>query len=392
MPRNVLSKRRKQILLLIAAAGFIFITFQIFSLSALNISNRLSALRAMDEDGEVGINIVRGNRHVRNQAIEEFDMHVEVDVDQRKAIRADNSDNHVLKVKPVESNDLPPEGSKVGEESSVDVASLPRGVHRTDGKYYKQIEGNMFLCLNKKKNIPFSQVNDDFCDCDDGSDEPGTSACLNGRFFCTHQIPDQRPQSIPSSRVNDGLCDCCDGSDEWGEIPPPPAVQRAARNTATVLTVPCQNLCNKVIQRKEEDEKIREIGKRHRLEYIKAAAHLHGEEKEKFGPDGVFFKLSRSCFPLKSSGYEYTICPFKSVKQQQFPRASKLLGENPEWEYMSEGLYILNMLNGASHLCPGEMPRKSVISFLCGMNDRVLSILEQETCVYSIKFSTPAAC
>ncbi|XP_060066324.1 glucosidase 2 subunit beta-like [Ylistrum balloti] len=392
MPRNVLTKRKKHILLLILSAGFIFLTFQIFSLSALNISSRLSALRAMEEDGEVGINLVRGNRHRRNQAIEEFDMHVEIDVDQGKSVREGNFENHDLKFKPVDINHQPQGGGERGENLAIDVSNLPTGVHRTDAKFYKKIEGNMFLCRDKKKNIPFTQVNDDFCDCDDGSDEPGTSACLDGRFFCTHQIPDERPQSIASSRVNDGLCDCCDGSDEWKEIPPPLGVQRAAGKTATVLTAPCQNLCNKVIQRKEEDAKIREIGKRHRLEYIKAAAHLLGEEKEKFGPDGVFFKLSRNCFPFKSSGYEYTVCPFKSVKQQQFPRASKLLGETAVWEYMSEGLYILNMLNGATHLCPGELPRKSVISFLCGINDRVVSILEQETCVYQVKFSTPAAC
>lgn len=389
MPRNVLTKRRKHILLLILAAGFIFLTFQIFSLSALNISNRLSALRTMEDDGEVGINLVRGNRHRRNQAIEEFDMHVEIDVDKQKTAKGDNSDNRALISKSTDSNHRPVEDKN---REKMDITDLPKGVHRTDARYYKPIEGNMFFCLDKKKNIPFSQVNDDFCDCDDGSDEPGTSACPNGRFFCTHQIPNERPQSLPSSRVNDGLCDCCDGSDEWKEIPPPPGVKRAAGNTAAVLTVPCHNLCNKVIQRKEEDAKIREIGKRHRLEYVKAASHLHGEEKENYGPEGVFFKLSRSCFPFKSSGYEYTVCPFKSVKQQQFPRASKLLGEKAVWEYMSEGLYILNMLNGASHLCPGEAPRKSVISFLCGITDRVISILEQETCVYDIKFSTPAAC
>ncbi|KAJ3125459.1 hypothetical protein HK098_000273 [Nowakowskiella sp. JEL0407] len=48
-----------------------------------------------------------------------------------------------------------------------------------------------------------------------GSDEPGTSACNNGLFFCLnkHHVP----QYIPASKVNDGICDpeCCDGSDEY---------------------------------------------------------------------------------------------------------------------------------------------------------------------------------
>lgn len=39
-------------------------------------------------------------------------------------------------------------------------------------------------------------------DCvDDGSDEPGSSACVKGKFYCLH---DQK--WIPSSRVDDTIC------------------------------------------------------------------------------------------------------------------------------------------------------------------------------------------
>lgn len=81
-------------------------------------------------------------------------------------------------------------------------------------KYEKAIdkEKQTFTCFSGKKVIKLSKVNDGYPDCEDGSDEPGTSTFINGTFYC--QNKGYLPQTIQKWSVSDGICDCCDGSDE----------------------------------------------------------------------------------------------------------------------------------------------------------------------------------
>nr|CAH7728202.1 unnamed protein product [Callosobruchus chinensis] len=87
----------------------------------------------------------------------------------------------------------------------------PRGVSLSRASLYPPNKD--FTCFDGSATIPFSRVNDDYCDCYDASDEPGTSACPHGIFYCTNA--GHKPMNIPSNRVNDGICDCCDGTDEY---------------------------------------------------------------------------------------------------------------------------------------------------------------------------------
>lgn len=69
---------------------------------------------------------------------------------------------------------------------------------------HNQKNKNFFSCLTSGKQITWDKVNDDFCDCpSDGSDEPSTAACMNGRFFCS-TVKQGFPEYVPSSFVNDG--------------------------------------------------------------------------------------------------------------------------------------------------------------------------------------------
>ncbi|KAK9284424.1 hypothetical protein L1049_023596 [Liquidambar formosana] len=95
---------------------------------------------------------------------------------------------------------------------SVPVLSIPPllGIHPLDGKYFAS---EVIKCKDGSKSVARDRINDNFCDCTDGTDEPGTSACPTGKFYCRNV--GSIPLFLFSSRVNDRICDCCDGSDEY---------------------------------------------------------------------------------------------------------------------------------------------------------------------------------
>jgi protein kinase C substrate 80K-H len=136
----------------------------------------------------------------------------------------------------------------------------PRGVPLAKAALYK--EKAEFECLDGTKSIPYDRVNDDYCDCEDGSDEPGTSACINGRFHCINL--GYKTLDLPASRVNDYICDCCDGSDEWDS------------------GVQCPNICSqmgaKAREAAEEHKKVVTAGFAKRSELAKEGQKLVKEK------------------------------------------------------------------------------------------------------------------
>ena len=78
--------------------------------------------------------------------------------------------------------------------------------------YIHKINSTHFSCDDNKKILSIDKFNDNYCDCEDGSDENLTNACLNGKFYCNNYL--YYPKVISTSKINDGICDCCDGTDE----------------------------------------------------------------------------------------------------------------------------------------------------------------------------------
>lgn len=118
-----------------------------------------------------------------------------------------------------------------------------RGVAPADEAKYS---GATFRCFNGAgAELSSSAVNDEFCDCADGSDEPGTGACAGQEetlFFCVNDGSVAR--KLYASRVGDGICDCCDGSDE-------------ATLAARAPSYACANVCVEEGKRALEDMKLR---------------------------------------------------------------------------------------------------------------------------------------
>ncbi|KAK4223725.1 putative glucosidase 2 subunit beta precursor [Podospora fimiseda] len=165
-------------------------------------------------------------------------------------------------------------------------ASLPRGVGPEFVKFYEN--KSTFTCIgNPSITLKTSQINDNSCDCPDGSDEPGTAACahldplspqqplpgsvtgttnttaaLRG-FWCAND--GHIGSYLPFMYVNDGVCDydlCCDGSDE----------------AAHVGGVKCENKCaaiGKEYRRVEEERRqSKERSAKRRRTLVKEAREL----------------------------------------------------------------------------------------------------------------------
>lgn len=211
-------------------------------------------------------------------------------------------------------------------------------------------------------------MNDDYCDCPDGSDEPGTAACSfispfspsfssdpgNGDsnrslalpgFYCKNI--GHTPVYIPFQRVNDGVCDyelCCDGSDEW----------------ARVGGLKCENKC-------------KEIGKRKRAEdEAQQQAYLAALKNRK--------ELAERSFKLRKE-VEDRIVALEAEVAASEPKVQSLQTELDKIRAQNRGKVVRSKKGGVSELA--NIAKKKVddlqraLEIVSGQRDDHLSHLEE---------------
>ena len=224
-------------------------------------------------------------------------------------------------------------------------------------------DGESLTCDNGRV-VEGSAINDDYCDCNDGMDEPGTSACPNTQFYC---LPDQ--MYIRSSAVNDHVCDCCDGSDEWasGKI--------------------CPDSCAQIALLHAERDRIRHQGSVVRQLYISQAKQSVSQtELAEWGVHLAFFQLQSTKLDGKFGEFSYHISLFSEVKQTDKSHHTVTLGRQYHWKDDVSGLF-----DGGDR-CHVGINRSAKVKFTCDLETRVVGVAEPERCNYELTISTPAAC
>jgi protein kinase C substrate 80K-H len=222
--------------------------------------------------------------------------------------------------------------------------------------------------------IPIEHLNDDYCDCADGSDEPGTNACLGGSFTC--QNFGFVTTGIPSSRVNDGICDCCDGSDEYRS-------NRVCENT-------CNEMASKAREEEERTKRVVEAGIAVKKELIQKGIEMRKYlrvkldelESKKINAENEKSKLEEAKNILESKAKELTDIQDAKFEEERQKRLAI------EKEIKSNELFAKLDENSDGNLRPEELIKHKDLDTLFN-NDGEFTLEEAELLLDKLEVVDP---
>lgn len=257
---------------------------------------------------------------------------------------------------------------------------------------------NEFRCLDGSLTLPIEKVNDNICDCSDGSDEPGTSACalFNGtslvvlpslwKFKCQDS---SFSQEVPHFVVNDGICDCCDGSDEY--------------QTPVVCPNTCEQKNQKEKMEAEEKRRIKEIIHSEKEKMIAAARaskpiQKHSCEGKRCDVETPSTKdllagLTGSKFTLTTQEYVYELDMFSKIQQDHILLGTwGSFGMNSYSKWSNDQTDYSTMLYKDGTHCWNGAARSVEVNGVCGPYNNLTGVEEPEVGFYKMTFASPAFC
>ncbi|XP_057178929.1 N-acetylglucosamine-1-phosphotransferase subunit gamma isoform X2 [Triplophysa rosa] len=104
-------------------------------------------------------------------------------------------------------------------------------------------------------------------------------------------------------------------------------------------------------------------------------------------------RLAGRCYNYIEATYKYVFCPFHNITQHEqsfrWNAYSGILGIWHEWEIQNNTFTGMWMREGDS--C-GNKKRQTKVLLVCGSSNKLASVSEPQTCVYSLTFQTPLVC
>jgi protein kinase C substrate 80K-H len=108
-----------------------------------------------------------------------------------------------------------------------------------------------------------------------------------------------------------------------------------------------------------------------------------------YGPGQVWKAYKGQCFSLrKEEQYTYELCLFSKFTQDHVS-----LGKWHGWILAEDGQKYSTMKFDGGEMCYSPaIPRSIKVKVTCGLENKVIDVIEPSTCVYEAYFESPAAC
>lgn len=107
-----------------------------------------------------------------------------------------------------------------------------------------------------------------------------------------------------------------------------------------------------------------------------------------------FQSLQGRCFKHRDLKYEYILCPFQNITQEDiqayYEPYKGVLGVWLDWIIEDNQFVAWNMVEGSS--CGTDRFRSTKVVLHCGASPELKSVIEPEKCRYLAEFETPEVC